>query len=266
MKSQKKFWLIMISVGVGLGSSAMAYSRFIEEIEAPATNGVSDKNQPPETDDDDADQPEKAMDEDDSEQDDSEQDDGISEEVDDNSNEEDDTTEASDDDATEASDEDETEASDDKNESREEGEGEGEEDRGHSESEMSDDSDADSDASSEEDRQGMAPQEEDEEEDSENPERAFEERTENLVNEINRCKERDELEQVAEFKQQLSEVVNEHFLWLESRRQQQVEALEQRLEKLKKLLEVRSKNSDKIINRRIQTLLDEPDALDWKIK
>jgi len=198
MKSQKKFWLIMISVGVGLGSSAMAYSRFIEEIEVPAMNGVSDENQPPETDD-----------EDDSEQDDSEQDDGMSEEVDDNSNEEDDATEAS----------------DDKNESRE-----------------------------------------DEGEDSENPERAFEERTENLVNEINRCKEMNELEQVAEFKQQLSEVVNEHFLWLESRRQQQVEALEQRLEKLKKLLEVRSKNSDKIINRRIQTLLDEPDALDWKIK
>ena len=209
MKSQKKFWLIMISVGVGLGSSAMAYSRFIEEIEVPAMNGVSDENQPPETDDDEADQPEKAMDEDDSEQDDSEQDDGMSEEVDDNSNEEDDATEAS----------------DDKNESRE-----------------------------------------DEGEDSENPERAFEERTENLVNEINRCKEMNELEQVAEFKQQLSEVVNEHFLWLESRRQQQVEALEQRLEKLKKLLEVRSKNSDKIINRRIQTLLDEPDALDWKIK
>lgn len=198
MKSQKKFWLIMISVGLGLGSSAMAYSRFIEEIEVPAMNGVSDENQPPETDD-----------EDDSEQDDSEQDDGMSEEVDDNSNEEDDATEAS----------------DDKNESRE-----------------------------------------DEGEDSENPERAFEERTENLVNEINRCKEMNELEQVAEFKQQLSEVVNEHFLWLESRRQQQVEALEQRLEKLKKLLEVRSKNSDKIINRRIQTLLDEPDALDWKIK
>jgi len=176
----------------------MAYSRFIEEIEVPAMNGVSDENQPPETDD-----------EDDSEQDDSEQDDGMSEEVDDNSNEEDDATEAS----------------DDKNESRE-----------------------------------------DEGEDSENLERAFEERTENLVNDINRCKEMNELEQVAEFKQQLSEVVNEHFLWLESRRQQQVEALEQRLEKLKKLLDVRSKNSDKIINRRIQTLLDEPDALDWKIK
>jgi hypothetical protein len=86
------------------------------------------------------------------------------------------------------------------------------------------------------------------------------------VDEINEAKDNKDVERVAELKQQLTEVVNEHFQWLESKRQAQVEALELRLDKLKKLLKVRSNNADKIIDRRVRSLLNEPDTLDWKIK
>ena len=207
MKSHNKFWLFMIIAGVGLGSSAMAFTQFADNPETPSQNENAAATQPPEGDEE-GDEGGEGDDEGDGDE--------MMEGVD----------------------------------------GQNEEEGDNPESEMSNDSESSSDENADSEP----------EQDQDNPEETFEERTHSIVDEINQAKEEKDLERVAELKQQLSEVVNEHFQWLETKRQAQVEALELRLEKLKKLLKVRSNNADKIIDRRVRSLLNEPDALDWKIK
>ena len=228
MKSHNKFWLFMIIAGVGLGSSAMAYTQFTDTPEALAQNENAVATQPPEED-----------------------------AVEENEAEGDDADESDDDEWMEGEEGDEEGDGD---EMMEEGDDQNEEVGDNPESEMSDDSESSSDENAE-----MEPEQEPEQE-QDNPEESFEERTHSIVDEINEAKDNKDVERVAELKQQLTEVVNEHFQWLESKRQAQVEALELRLDKLKKLLKVRSTNADKIIDRRVRSLLNEPDALDWKIK
>lgn len=221
MKSRNKYWLIMIIAGVGLGSSATAYTQFVDEPKTLTQNEIAAAPQPPEGDEGDSDDSDEGDDDEMTVGDDEGDDEG------DNANEGDDAQNGE----------------------------EGEQEEGEqAESGMSDDSESSSDEHAEQEQQ------------QDNPEETFEERTHSIVVEINQAKENKDLERVAELKQQLTEVVNEHFQWLETKRQAQVEALELRLEKLKKLLKVRSNNSDKIIDRRVRSLLNEPDALDWKIK
>lgn len=220
MKSHNKFWLFMIIAGVGLGSSATAYTQLVDNPETLTQNENATATQPPEEDDNE-----------------------------DNEGEGDDADESDDDEGMESEEVD------------EEGDDEGDEmmesdDGDNAESEMPDDSQSSSDENADTEQ----------EQEQDNPEEAFEERTHSIVDEINGAKDNKDLERVAELKQQLTEVVDEHFQWLETKRQAQVDALELRLEKLKKLLKVRSNNADKIIDRRVRSLLNEPDALDWKIK
>jgi hypothetical protein len=62
-----------------------------------------------------------------------------------------------------------------------------------------------------------------------------------------------------ELKQKLGELFEKK----EEDRKQEVENLEQELSELKKSLEVRIKNKNEIINRRMEELLDEDKYLDW---
>ncbi len=64
-------------------------------------------------------------------------------------------------------------------------------------------------------------------------------------------------------KEQLKSELNKLFVLKEERRKQEVEALQKELGELKKSLEVRQRNKDKIIERRIQELLEEDQYLEW---
>ncbi len=64
-------------------------------------------------------------------------------------------------------------------------------------------------------------------------------------------------------KQKLKKGLNKLFELKEERRKQEVEALQKELGELKKSLEIRQRNMDKIIERRIQELLEEDQYLEW---
>ena len=64
-------------------------------------------------------------------------------------------------------------------------------------------------------------------------------------------------------KQELKKELNILFDLKEQRRKQEVEELQQELSELKKSLEVRLRNKDKIIERRMQELLEEDQYLEW---
>lgn len=64
-------------------------------------------------------------------------------------------------------------------------------------------------------------------------------------------------------KQELKKELNKLFDLKEERRKQEVEELQNELSELKKTLEVRLRNKGKIIERRIQELLEENQYLDW---
>lgn len=64
-------------------------------------------------------------------------------------------------------------------------------------------------------------------------------------------------------KEQLKSELNKLFALKEERRKQEVDALQKELGELKKTLEVRQRNKDKIIERRIQELLEEEEYLEW---
>jgi hypothetical protein len=64
-------------------------------------------------------------------------------------------------------------------------------------------------------------------------------------------------------KQELKKELNNLFDLKEERRKQEVEELQKELSELKKSLEVRLRNKDKIIERRMQELLEEDQYLEW---
>jgi UDP:flavonoid glycosyltransferase YjiC (YdhE family) len=64
-------------------------------------------------------------------------------------------------------------------------------------------------------------------------------------------------------KNQLKQELEKLFKEKEERRKQEVEELEEELKELKKSLAVRQQNKDKIIERRMQELLDEDEYLEW---
>ena len=57
--------------------------------------------------------------------------------------------------------------------------------------------------------------------------------------------------------------LNKLFVQKEERRKEEVEILQKELVELQKSLEVRQKNKNQIIERRIQELLEEDEYLDW---
>ena len=67
----------------------------------------------------------------------------------------------------------------------------------------------------------------------------------------------------SKLKSQLTTTISELFDLKELNRKSQVQELERELAKLKKELDVRSKNKTEIIRRRVQELLGEDDFLDW---
>jgi hypothetical protein len=67
----------------------------------------------------------------------------------------------------------------------------------------------------------------------------------------------------SKLKSQLTTTISELFDLKELNRQSQVKELERELTNLKKELEIRSRNKDEIIRRRVQELLGEDDFLDW---
>lgn len=103
---------------------------------------------------------------------------------------------------------------------------------------------------------------------SEDEDRAeqFESRTQELVDQIQEAKANRESERVNELKTELLKITKENFEWLESQRREQVASLEAKLTMLKQVLETRTQNADQIIERRVKTLLNETDSLDWNPK
>lgn len=67
----------------------------------------------------------------------------------------------------------------------------------------------------------------------------------------------------SKIKQELKNELNDLFDLKEERRKQEVEELQKELSELKKSLDVRVKNKDKIIERRMQELLEEDQYLEW---
>jgi hypothetical protein len=65
-------------------------------------------------------------------------------------------------------------------------------------------------------------------------------------------------------KTELKQKLNDLFVQKEEDRKQEVQKLEQELKELKESLDVRLKNKNEIINRRMQELLDEDKYLDWE--
>ena len=94
----------------------------------------------------------------------------------------------------------------------------------------------------------------------------LESRTNEIVEQIGSAKENREFDRVSELKAELLNVTRTHFQMLEARRREQVVALERKLEMLKEVLDNRARNADQIIDRRIKTLLQESDSLDWNPK
>jgi len=64
-------------------------------------------------------------------------------------------------------------------------------------------------------------------------------------------------------REQLRTELNKLFVQKEERRQEEVEILQKELVELQKSLEVRQKNKNQIIERRVQELLEEDEYLDW---
>lgn len=64
-------------------------------------------------------------------------------------------------------------------------------------------------------------------------------------------------------KRELRQELESLFKEKEERRKQEVEELEEELKELKKSLAIRQQNKDKIIERRMQELLDEDEYLEW---
>ena len=94
----------------------------------------------------------------------------------------------------------------------------------------------------------------------------LEARTNEIVEQIEGAKENREFDRVQELKAELLNVTRTHFKLLESKRREQVAALEKKLAMLKEVLDHRAQNADQIIDRRIKSLLQESDTLDWNPK
>lgn len=99
---------------------------------------------------------------------------------------------------------------------------------------------------------------------SSNPKtQGLEKKAKELAAKVREAKQSKKVDDETRLKEELRAVTKSHFDLLEGQRKEQMESLANQLAAIKEQLENRSKNADKIIDRRVKQLLGETDDLDW---